>query len=147
MTRRSLIRFLTVAATAARSIRPTAVCASTYPEPRLPGPQPSLRIRSMFFSPSSPTVQILCSIEGTATIQKVEAIRVNDELIPPGGRPSATGSYWESDPAGLAIYVQEAVIHFNLSRFPDIQALIAENDSPAWHLVTAGISGQNTAHR
>jgi hypothetical protein len=100
----------------------------------------------MFFSPGSPTVQILCSIEGTA-IQKVQAIRVNDELLPPAGPPPVTGSYWEPHSAGLAIYVQEAVIHFNLSRFPDIQALLAEDHSSAWHLVTAGISGQNTTHR
>ena len=102
----------------------------------------------------SPRVQILCAIEGTATIQKVEAVRVNDELIPAGGRPSvaAAGSYWESDRGGLAIYVPEAVIHFNLSRFPEIRVLLAENDSPSRYLATGSgtigaFPGQNTTHR
>ncbi len=93
-------------------------------------------------------------MEGTAAIEKVEAVRVNDELILAGGRPSvaAAGSYWESDPAGLAIYVPEAVIHFNLSRFPDIRVLLAENDSALRRLAVGSgkietFTGQNTAHR
>lgn len=160
MTRRSLMRFLAAAATGARSLWPSAFCASTRQQPFGPGPWCPLRVRSMYFALSSPyalrspRVQILCAIEGTATIQKVEAVRVNDELIPAGGRPSvaAAGSYWEPDRGGLAIYVPEAVIHCNLSRFPEIRVLLAENDSPSRYLATGSgtigaFPGQNTTHR
>jgi hypothetical protein len=81
----------------------------------------------MFFSPRSPKVQILCSIGGAAAGRKLKAVRVNDELIPALSEATAAGSYWQCDNSDLVIYVEERVVHFNLSRFPDIEVLLTED--------------------
>jgi hypothetical protein len=79
----------------------------------------------MFFSLPSPHVQILCSIERTSASKKVQAIKVNDELVPCLSQATAAG-YWQCDNADLVIYVAESVLDYDLSRFPDIQALLTE---------------------
>jgi hypothetical protein len=110
LTRRGLIRFLVAAATAARSVWGKAAVPN--------GAGISLRPRSMFFSTRSPQVQILCSIEGISARGEIRAVRVNDELIP--------GSHWQFDHADLVIYVEERVVNFNLSRFPNVEALLGD---------------------
>ena len=60
--------------------------------------------------------------------RKVKAVRVNDELIPCLSNATVAGSYWQSENDDLAIYVEERVVYFDLSRFPDIQLLVTEND-------------------
>ena len=139
MTRRGLIRFLAAAATAAQSAWPNAVYESKEKEPFVKGSGTSLQLRSMFFSLRSPYVQILCSIRGTAAGGKVKAVRVNDELIP--CLSNVAGSYWQSENDDLVIYVEERVVHFDLSRFPDIQVLVTENDPPICRAVSDVRSG------
>src|ERR1700733_7017342 len=129
VTRRGLIRFLAAAATSVQSVWPQAVCESNGKEPFFEASERSLRLRSMFFSPRSPNVQILCSIGGAAAGRKLRAVRVNDELIPCLSEASLAGSYWQYDNTDLVIYVEERVVHFNLSRFPDIEVLLTENDA------------------
>ena len=128
MTRRGLIRFLAAAATSIQSVRPQAACEANGKEPFLKGSERSLQLRSMFFSPRSPNVQILCSIGGAAAGRKLKAVRVNDELIPCLSEASLAGSYRQFENTDLVIFVEERVLHFNLSRFPDIEILLAEND-------------------
>jgi len=124
MTRRGLLRFLAAAATAAQSFWPT-VCESKNIEPSLKPSWTTLQLRSMYLSLRSPHVQILCSIKGTSACGKVKAVRVNDEFIPCLSKAAAGESYWQSNEADLAIYVEERVLDFDLSRFPDIQVVFA----------------------
>jgi hypothetical protein len=136
VTRRWLIRFLATAATSVRSVWPQAICESNGNDPFLRGSGRSLRLRSMFFSPRSPNVQILCSIGGAAEGRKVRAVRVNDEIIPCLSEASLAGSYWQCDNTDLVIYVEERVVHFNLSRFPDIEVLLTEQDATTSPLIS-----------
>jgi hypothetical protein len=136
VTRRGLIRFLATAATSVRSVWPQAVCESNGKEPYSKGSERSLQLRSMFFSPRSPNVQILCSIGGAAAARKLRGVRVNDELIPCAGEASLAGSYWQCDNTDLVIFVEERVVHFNLSRFPDIEVLLTENDAATSSSIT-----------
>jgi hypothetical protein len=126
VTRRGLIRFLAAAATAAQSAWPNTVCESKDKEPFLKGSRTSLQLRSLFFSLRSPLVQILCSIGEPAAGRKVKAVRVNDELIPSSSKSTGAGSYWQSDNVDLVIYVEQRVVHFDLSRFPDIEVVSTE---------------------
>jgi hypothetical protein len=85
----------------------------------------------MFFSPRSPYVQILCSVEGAAAGKTIQAVRVNDELIPCFSQAGGVAeSYWLVANTDLIIYVAERVVRFNLSRFPDIQLLLTEDHAP-----------------
>ena len=127
MTRRGLIRFLAVGVTAVQSVRPSDVRKTKGIEPIRKDSAISVQARSMFFSPRSPKVQILCSIGGAAAGRKLKAVRVNDELIPALSEATAAGSYWQCDNSDLVIYVEERVVHFNLSRFPDIEVLLTED--------------------
>jgi hypothetical protein len=124
VTRRGLIQFLAAAATSLQSVWPKAISESNTREPAFKGSKASLQPRSMFFSPRSPNVEILCSIGGTAAGRKLRTVRVNGELIPCLNEASLAGSYWKCDSTDLVIYVEERVVHFNLSRFPDIEVLL-----------------------
>lgn len=126
MTRRGLIRFLAAAATAAQQVWPNTVCESKDKKPFPKGYWTSPQLRSLFFSVRCSYVQILCSIGGTAASRKVKAVKVNDELVPCLSKATAAGSYWQCDNADLVIYVAESLLDFDLSRFPDIQALLTE---------------------
>jgi hypothetical protein len=52
---------------------------------------------------------------------------VNDSLIPGLSKATEAGSHWQYDNADLVIYVEEKVVHFNLSRFPEIHVFLLEN--------------------
>jgi len=78
----------------------------------------------MFFSVHSPAVRILCSIGGTNAVGRVKSVRVNGELIPYVSKATVAGSYWQYDNADLVVDVEEKLLGFNLSRFPEIQALL-----------------------
>jgi hypothetical protein len=52
---------------------------------------------------------------------KVKAVKVNDELIPCLSKATGAGSHWQCDTAELVIYVEERVVDFDLSRFPDVR--------------------------
>ena len=120
MTRRGLIRVFAVAATAAQSGWPNIVCQSKDKDAPLKGSWTSLQPRSMFLSFRSPHVQILCSVGGTRA-GKIKTVKVNDELIPCFSKAATPGSHWKCDTANLVIYVEERVVDFDLSRFPDVQ--------------------------
>jgi hypothetical protein len=76
----------------------------------------------MYFSPRSPYVQILCFI-GNAAADKIKAVRVNHEPIP--------SLNWQVANTDLIIYVPERAVHFNLSRFPDIELTLTADHASA----------------
>jgi hypothetical protein len=77
----------------------------------------------MYFSPRSPYVQILCHVGENAAADKIETVRVNHELIP--------SPNWQVANTDLIIYVPERVVHFNLSRFPDIEVMLTADHASA----------------
>jgi hypothetical protein len=129
VTRRGLIQLLATAA-AAKNVWPYAVGESKEKEPFLEESWISVEPRSMFFSLQCPTIRILCAVGRTTAGGRIRAVRVNDELIPCSSKSTVAGSYFHYDTAGLVIHVEERVVRFNLSRFPEIHALIAENAQP-----------------
>lgn len=124
VTRRGLIRILATAVTAARSGWATTVFQLKPKGHFVEAYWTSLQPRSMFFSLRSPQVQILCSIERTVAVGRVQAVRVNDEPVPGWGTSDMAGSYWKYNQGDLIIYVEQSVVHYNLSRFPDVEVLL-----------------------
>ncbi len=77
----------------------------------------------MWFSLRSPYIQVLCPLAGHAAAGRIQAVRVNGELMPCCGKAAGAGSYWQCTKTDLVIYVEERVLSFDLSRFPNVQVL------------------------
>ena len=128
MTRRGLIRLLTAAAAGAQKAWLKPILELKREERVLHDCRIFLQPRSMFFTLRFPLVQILCSVGDLASGGEIKAVRVNDEIIPRLSKSPAAGSYWQRTNADLLIYVKESVVHFDLSRFPDVEVVFTETD-------------------